>query len=517
MIKSYLCFLLLIAGLISCRKENTSWVSNWSFPMVKDQLNLQHLTGDTLLLNDSSGCKLVYEKTLYRITLSDYLKIPDTTISSELKINFPSLNINPGSILSQKNVENEIGIGDAQLKKITVKKGKIDIVLKNPLDTKTYYTIEIPSFTKDGISVKQTLVAEKGTTASPSSVSSSLDLSGYTIDLSGVDHTTFNTIVTNFDMQLDPEGTATKVTNKDVTKMDIQISGIQIDYAQGYFGNLHIKSNYEVPIEGIKKITQGSLNLSKGTVELSILNSCKIMARGTITSLRSTRSSTSSSMLFQNVQLNNPFFISPALTKGGQTVLSSKKFIFNENNSNLLPFLQNFGDLYSLDYAFELNPYGNLNGGWDEVFPASEIGIHFKSIIPLTFKAKDLTFQDTLGFDLSSFSKQKALNKGRLKLFCETNIPINAKVSLYFLNANRKIIESIGSEKEILGKSNLTSENKLSTIYFTPANSFYSNASSIRYVIIKTTFNSVESSTEIPYNGMIDFQLSGDFQTKLNY
>ena len=116
--------------------------------------------------------------------------------------------------------------------------------MKNPLATKTYYTIEIPSFTKNGLAVTQTLVAEKGSTNSPSTVSSFLDLSGYTIDLRGLDNNTFNTIVTNFDMQLDPNGTITKVTNQDITLMDIRISDIQIDYDQGYFGNLKINSNF---------------------------------------------------------------------------------------------------------------------------------------------------------------------------------------------------------------------------------------------------------------------------------
>ena len=39
-------------------------------------------------------------------------------------------------------------------KKIKVKKGTITITFLNPLTTKTYYTIEIPSFTKDGIPVR---------------------------------------------------------------------------------------------------------------------------------------------------------------------------------------------------------------------------------------------------------------------------------------------------------------------------------------------------------------------------
>ncbi len=515
MFRKHMYFFIIFVGLLSCRKENTSWSTKWSFPIIKDQLNLQHLFGDTLLKNDSSGCSIVYEKSLYNLNLSEYIKIPDTTISSELSINFPSLNLNPGTILSQKNVENEISIGDAQLKRIVVRKGSIEIVLKNPLTTKTIYTIEIPSFTKNGVSVKQTLIAQKGTTSSPSTISSTLDLSGYSIDLSGLDNNTFNTILTNFDMQLDPDGSVTKVSNKDITMMDIKISDIKIEYAQGYFGNLHINSNYEVPFDGIKKITNGTLNFNQATVELTINNSCKIMARGKINSLTSFRTSTTTLIPFQNIQLNNPFFIAPAQTTGNTITSSQKKFILNEKNSNLLPFLENFGDRYKIDYSFELNPYGNLNGGWDEIFPTSGIELKIKSVIPLKFNAQQLTFQDTLSIDLNTINKK--LESGSLKLHCETNIPINSKVYLYFLNSNRKIIETLIGSNEILGKPTSSKENQISIVYFSPKSTFYNNSNLIKYVVIKTILNSVDSNYEFPYNGTLNFQLSGDFQTNTSY
>ena len=518
MIKKHVYFLILFASLLSCRKENTSWTSQWSFPILKDQLSLQNLVGDSLLKNDSSGCKLVYEKSLYHLKLSEYLKIPDTTISSQLAINFPSLNINPGTILSQTNVENSISIGDAQLKKIIVKKGEITINIKNPINTKTFYTLEIPSFTKDGIAVKQTLVAAKGSTNMPSSITSSLDLSGYTIDLSGVNNTTFNTIVTNLDVQLDPNGSVTKVTNQDITQMDIQISGIQIDYAQGYFGNLKIDASNTVSVDGLKKITNGKLIIPKASVTLLINNGCKIMAKGTISSLISKNTTNSSQIKFDNIQLNNPFFIAPAtINNNNQLVNSQKTFNFDETNSNLIPFIENFGDQYIINYSFALNPYGNLSGGWDEFFPDSEIELYLKSTILLNINAQNLTFQDTLPLKLSTSNSNVPLLSGQLKLTCETNMPINSSVILTFLNENHKTIGIVSGTSEILGKSENSSENQLSTVYFNPTQSIISNLNTAKYVIVKTIFNSINSSYEIPINGFLNFQLSGDFQTNMRY
>jgi hypothetical protein len=519
MSKKWLFLGVILFSLFGCRKEMTNWDTRWNFPVIQDQLNIQDLVTDSLtFLNDTNGCKLVYEKTLYRLKLSEFIKIPDTTIQSELAINFPSLNVNPGTILSQKDVENQLEIGDAELKKIKVKKGSITITFLNPLTTRTYYTIEIPSFTKDGVPVKKTLMAEKGNVANPSMVKSTLDLSGYSVDLRGVNNNTFNTIVTNFDMQLDPAASAaTKVTNKDITKMAIEISGIQIDYAQGYFGNLQIASNTEIPVPVLRKITNGNFKLSDATIELNILNSCKLMARGKINSLLSSNTNTGTNIIFQNQQLNNPFFIAPAWTKGDQLIPTDKKFNLNASNSNLLTFIENLGDLYRINYDFELNPYGNLNGGWDEFFPTSEISLDLKSIIPLQIQVNNLSFKDTLLLDLSNLPNGKSIKKGLFKLHCVSSFPIDAAVTLILLDASKKTIETIVGTSVIAGKSKFSSENKISNVYFTPTLSFFTKMNTVKYVIVKTTFNSVVESFEIPYNGKIDFQLSTDFEINNQY
>ncbi len=515
----WLFLILLLFSLFGCRKEITNWDTQWSFPVIKDQLNLQDLVTDSLtLLNDTNGCKLVYDKTLYRIKLAEFIKIPDTTIQSQLAINFPSLNVSPGTILSQKDIENKLEIGDAELKKIKVKKGAITITFLNPLATKTYYTIEIPSFTKDGVAVKKTLMAEKGSTNSPSVVKSTLDLSGYSIDLRGVNNHTFNTIVTNFDMQLDSTASsATKVTNKDITKMSIAISGIQIEYAQGYFGNLHIESSTELPVTSLQKITNGNFKLSEATVELNILNSCKLMAKGKINSLISRNTLSGINISFQNQQLNNPFYIAPAWTKDNQLITTDKKFIFNSSNSNLLSFIENLGDLYKINYDFELNPYGNLNGGWDEFFPTSEISLHLKSIIPLHIQVNNLNFKDTLDLDLSNIPNGKSIKSGQFKLHCASSFPLDATVSLILLDGFKNILETIEGTARIAGKSKFSSENKISNVYFAPTLGFFTKMNSVKYVIVKTIFNSVDKSFEIPYNGKIDFQLSTDFEINTHY
>ena len=84
MYKKWLFFFILLFSLFACRKETTNWDSKWSFPILKDQLNLQDLVTDSLsIVNDTNGYKLIYEKTLYRLKLSEFIKIPDTIILSE--------------------------------------------------------------------------------------------------------------------------------------------------------------------------------------------------------------------------------------------------------------------------------------------------------------------------------------------------------------------------------------------------------------------------------------------------
>jgi hypothetical protein len=496
--------------LFSCRKESTIWNSSWSIPLINDTLNLSDFQNDSILSIENNQYILSLDKSLYKIKLSDYLLIPDTTISSELGIVFPSLTINPGVILSENNKENTISISNAQLKKCTIKTGKINITLKNPLTTNVFYTIEIPSISKNNQIINTKIAASAGTTVNPTEVKASFDLTGYEIDLTGIDKTSYNTLLTNFSLQIDPDGPSIKVTNKDKSSMDIEMSGIQLDYARGYFGNLTVQDTKNIDVKGFNIIKSGDLFLEKANIELAIKNSCKISARGRISTLSNTNTSSNKTIELASNQLANPFFITSAI--GDYQTLQStiKRITFNETNSTILPFLENLGSKYNVSYLFEINPYGNLSGGWDEFFDNSEIDLRLKTNIPLRLQAENLILKDTFSLDLSNI--EQSVTKGSFVLNYTNSFPISADCQLHFINENNQVVDVIDSNvplKPTLEKNQLN---------FTLTQKLLASLKSIRKIIVTSTFNTTDDGfVTIPIDSKLLFQLHSQFNLENTY
>jgi hypothetical protein len=474
-----------ILTLFACKKENTVWTSDWTFPMVRDTLNLQSLdTKENLFTTKNGKFYLSANESFYKLNLSDYITIPDTTINGIIGINFPSLTVYPGTILSEENTENILDFKDAQLKKCIIKEGEIVVKLQNPLATKVIYTIEMPSLSIHGESVKEILTAEPGTTSNPSEVSIKLNLTDYELDLSGVTKSGFNTIVTTFRLQLDPNGNTVKVTNKDNSILDIQLKGIKLSYARGYFGNLKINDSKITEIKGLKKVGKEVFELESASVTLSIVNSCKINGKAKISELSSINDY--NKVKLQSNQLISPFFISSATGNSGNIVASEKKLIFNNTNSNIQPFLENLGNSYLVNYALELNPYGNLSGGWDEFYEGSNIELQLKTEIPLSFKIKNLVFKDTLDFNLSNF-KQK-INSGSIQIDYTNYFPYSLNLKLIFLKDNGDIVDSIVTKQAVEPRLSYESALPKTLLMDIPGNLLH-NLSAIKKVIIQATIN----------------------------
>ena len=55
------------------------------------------------------------------------------------------------------------------------------------------------------------------------------------------------------------------------------------------------------------------------------------------------------------------------------------------------------------EISFQINPGGNVSGGYDELFPNSRLKVNLKATMPLSIGVNDLIIKDT--FDLKLFSK----------------------------------------------------------------------------------------------------------------
>lgn len=435
---------LLLWVLSACKREQAVWESDWKVPLLKDTLTLNQLVEDSILSISGGYYELSVNRTIYELNLSDVVEIPDTTVKHTYAISLNSFTVPPGTSFVNNVQEHEIAMGDIELKKIRVKKGGIAISVQSPIETKTYFTVELPGVTKNGITLQQDFVAPAGTNANPGQVNGYVDLSGYEMDLRGASLGSFNKIQSKMLVKSDPDGPTVTVGNQDSVKFLFTMNDIVIDYARGYFGNELVTDTITENIEALGKILSGLVDLPAASMQLEVINGLKVNGKVMLTQLQNT-----------NAQQNHVSLTHPSLhtwiTINGATgtennlQTSSTTLEFNAQNSNLEQFLENHGAKNDIGFQLQLNPWGNISGGWDEIFPQSSLKVNLKADMPLSIGLTDLLLQDTFEFSFKQDFTKTHVKSGTMWLKATNAFPLSGEVTLYLIDASGNTIGTLVS------------------------------------------------------------------------
>jgi len=147
----YLIFFLGTFLLFSCRKEKSTWNSDWVAPIVNDTLTLENLVNDSTLSISGTNYEVDLTRTIFDFGIEDLIGIPDTLIIHSFNSTVASITVPPGFSIVNEIEEHTIDLDDIQLKKIRVSEGIISMEVFNPINTKAFFTIRLPGVTKDGI------------------------------------------------------------------------------------------------------------------------------------------------------------------------------------------------------------------------------------------------------------------------------------------------------------------------------------------------------------------------------
>jgi hypothetical protein len=117
----------------------------------------------------------------------------------------------------------------------------------------------------------------------------------------------------------------------------------------------------------------------------------------------------------------------------------------NSGNSNIEQVMENLGSKFQAGYAIEINPNGNLNAGWDEIYSTSRIKVELHAQMPLQLQADQLTLADTFQVSLKQNVEKTHVVGGYFQLDAANAFPLQAQLKLSFLNAQKSVIdESVG-------------------------------------------------------------------------
>lgn len=518
----------------SCRKEKTSWDSKWQLPIVKDTLTLDNLVLDSILQVDTEGNYSVRtEQTLLDLKLSDVVVIPDTTLFITYNLPFAQANLPPGTTIEGDLDQHDFQIEDADIKKMRVSEGKLNIKIENNLSDKIIYTVSMPGVIHNGIPFSENYEVPSGTATNPGIKTTVIDVSGFDMDLTGISGGGSNLVQTKIDVTTDVNGGIVTMTQEDTVKIYIELKDVKIDYARGYFGNQVFSDTIDMNIDFLNNIASGFLALDKASINLGVENGMKIPAKSTIHLVESENNSGQTLRLTSTGEngfvFGTPFNIDAA-TGSWNTLLSSyHSILFDEQNSNLVNYIEHLGANQKIGYEIAINPWGNTSGGWNEMFPESELKVEAAIDIPLKVGFNQLTLRDTFDFSVSQNRESTHIKKGKLLLDVENAFPYSGIVGLRFLDINNNEVyasNAVGEIQSSLFGNSMTSNN----ITFTKSKLtvdlgevFFSRLSDVSFVEVTTQFNSPDpidgtnKNYAIPEGAFLGVKLNGDVQLLNSY
>ncbi|MFM7216906.1 MAG: hypothetical protein ACKO1U_02670 [Bacteroidota bacterium] len=446
-----LCLFLLQAITQSCMKEADApqWDIEVLGPVVNATLGMDQLIADSLQAIGPDGkVRLVLDQLIDNFASDSVYTIPDTGIRTIYTWDFFPFSIPPGTPFFTNNKNILLNVKGAQLTDAIIRKGEIRLTARNTLPTRVYFTYTIPEARKNGMPFTFSASVDSGSFTHPTLYSTTLDFSGYDVNLTGATHDLVNTFAYNVLARSDSAGQAFSVNPGD-TLLDIttDLLGINPRYVKGYIGQKTLQSTDTFEI-GIGSLFQsGQLRLDSATLNLRLENSVGADIQAYIQSLQSVNSRTGTTIdliatdvLRRNLNINRASETGNSGDPVRPTVLSLS---MDNSNSNLNAFLQNLPDKIITELNYSLNPLANISGNNDFIFDDRLISTRVNLQIPLRLSTSALTLMDTLEFSIKDFTDFSNVKNTLLTVVADNGFPFEMKLQLYPMDASFSIMDSL--------------------------------------------------------------------------
>ncbi|MEY4109826.1 MAG: hypothetical protein RLZZ46_180 [Bacteroidota bacterium] len=464
--KEKLCLFLLLPFILalllaSCRRlEPTSWDTDWTGPLFKTSIGIRNILGDSLVsVGPDGNLSIFYQRNFNAIPNEILADIPDTALVNFYALPFGSLSLAPGDPLISQVTEIKFGIPTAELQNVWVKSGRVRVVIDNQVQKAVRLTYKIPSARNNGNPLVIDVLLPGAQGGNPGIYRDSIDLAGYRFDLRGIGLNKVNTIYTDVSAQIDPNSQGNvSVSSQDSIIIKVFIEDIIPEYARGYFGQPSIQSAVKDEATSLfDPVVSGYFRLDSAAIRMKVKN--YIGADGTIaiSNITSINSETGVAIDLGGQVAGRTFNIQRA----GDFPLTPTEYSFDvsTNTSAINQFIENMPDVIRSGYSLKVNPLGNMSAGNDFVYFDRALDARLEVEVPLKFELNYLTIADTLETDSVNLPQLSAYNGGKIKLLVSNGFPVEAVLSLYFMNDNGTLEPIFNSFN--IGAASLASNGKV--------------------------------------------------------
>ena len=500
----------------NCKREKSYWDDDFIAPIAHGGLSLANLFPDTVIKsNTDSSLKISFEATLVNYGLDSMIKIRDTALTNSYIIGF-TLPITPNyTLITGVPGETYYDLKGIQLKKASIRSGKVKVTLKNTCAQPLVYDYILNSASKNNIILHTSLTVNGNSTGIYY-----IDLAGYDIDFTGTNHNVFNTIEQTSQVSVAPNAQPDVIQpGQGITAIDSFLHIIP-QYALGYFGSQSVAVGPDVASFNIfNNIKSGMLNLNSANMQIKIVNEFGIDMRASINTITSISTANQNTVTLNSSQLNAPLNINGAVNNGpnNPVTASSRTITLNNTNSNILNFIGNLPDKLGYKLTAQVNPNGNQSGGNDFGYYGTAFKAYLDADIPLYFSASNLVLADTVPLNFSSINQIKNINHGQLTLTAMNGYPFAINLQGYLLDENKMPIDLLFSNPNSIVAPALDANLKViapqqSKLYIPLTVDKINSLKRAKYIYYTATFNTTSQPNQVKFYNWynLDILLTAD-------
>ena len=462
---------------------------------------------------------------LVLLDMNDQLKI---NISTSDLVPSSATAIFPAQDLIRQTTLIPFKLKGVKLTEVIAQAGAVNVDAYNTLPDTLFYSYVIPAARKDNIIFKKTGILLPALDINhPTHVHNVYDLSGYTIDLRGINETSFNTLYFNIVGSINYTGQMQTISNNDSLQIQTSFTGLIPYYARGYLSQDTIEFGpSSIPVTLFSHITSGTLNLNDVKLSLSVDNGIGVDAKVKINNIQAvnTKTGATKTLAPHGAAYPNPFSIARATESGNfnnPVNVVNSTMTMDHSNSNDTALVNILPDKFNYDLKLYLNPNGNASNYHDFAYRSTGINASLNMEIPLNFMSNQLTLVDTSAFSIGSSTQAGNISSGNFFLDVTNGFPLSGTVQMFLLNSNGTIVDSLFSTTSFdappIGNGGIVRETKFTRLIIPISESKMQNVFKTTKAIIKVSFTTANGTQNVKIYSDYKFglKLIGDFTYKV--
>ena len=435
-------FVLAAVAMAGCQKDRpTVWEVNNSIPLLNTTLDLTDIVGDSLLTEDvDHRYSLLLNYPLLRWGLDSVLDLQIDTISNSFTLPFLTEWEFDSNVMLYSSTDGfELEDIGAELNTVTLQHGILHTRITNTIAGELQLIYSIPKAVKNGSSFEVVMDLAPATAEGPAVTEIDLDISGYTLDLTGPNGTSHNELTSQTRIYSGENGgNAILITNADQVKIQIVPAELEVSFAHGYFGQHEIATGPEsITVEELNPYLQTQLDLESASAEISLTNGFGTDLSCTFYQFAGTNTYTGQSVALQFPEAGVQQYLSRATDQNGTIVPGVRQFSWTAANSNLADFIEMIPNNLQFNLLAEINPLGNISNYNDFAWENSALEAKLSLKIPLNLAVNNLRLTDTTDFSLGN---DNIPTDAELLVLIKNTFPASLDLHLNFLNADSESI-----------------------------------------------------------------------------